>query len=365
MSRLTFEDIILSNKLDIPGIQIKENDFKKFLFEKFDIYLNLIENLEDEPIGIKGIRGTKSSINNHQKKLIKGLKKALDLYFDGKPSDSYIELNKTLNQRLSKYTSLLKFEKHNINSDFFRIRFKKDNYVFSKEELFHIPFELRGKVSTQRFSIPGFPSLYLSNNIYTCWEELKRPNIYEFNAVRLSNSEEIKFLDLVPPKLDKKNLRTVENYKYLMSWPIIISCSIKVKNSSDGFKPEYILPQLLLQWVRNEESTIGIKYWSTNVNVNPTSSVDKFYNYVIPVKSNNNNGICNHLKEIFSTTEPTSWQIEQISNNTPSNSLKQMNYLNEKIRSIELIKGKKTYYNESILGYLEFSLVQKPLLSFD
>lgn len=360
-----FEEIITDSRLNIPIIQNGNIDFKKFLFQKLDDYLDLLEELDEKTLKEHRIGGTKINIIKNQTELVEGIKETIELYLQGKPSDSYIKLNSTLNKRLKKYSSLLNFETYKKESDFFRIRHKKDNYTFSKEQLFHIPYELRGKVNTQRFSIPGFPSLYMSNNIYTCWEELKRPNIYEFNAIRLSNKSELKFLNLVPPKLDLKNLINAENYKYLMTWPIIISCSIKVKNTDDNFKPEYILPQLLLQWIRNEESISGIKYWSTNTMINPTRSSDKLYNYVLPVKSTKEKGICDELKKTFMSSEPTSWQIEQISNHNLNNSLSQMNYLVDKIKTIEISKGKKANYYDSILGYLEYSLVLNKLFDFD
>jgi hypothetical protein len=362
----TFEDLITDGRLNIPAVQNENIDFKKFLFQKLEDYLHLLMELNEDSIKKINVRSSKINIIKNQTELVEGIKETIELYLQGKPSDSYVKLNSTLHKRLKKYSSLLNFETYKTESDFFRIRHKKDNYIFSKEQLFHIPFELRGKVNTQRFSIPGFPSLYMSNNIYTCWEELKRPNIYEFNALRLSNKSELKFLDLVPPKLDLKNLLTVENYKYLMTWPIIISCSIKVKNQDDNFKPEYILPQLLLQWIRNEESISGIKYWSTNTAVNPTKSSDKLYNYVLPVKTTKEKGICDELKEMFKASEPTSWQIEQINNHElQTNSLNQMNYLIEKIKTIEISKGKKANYYDSILGFLEYSLVKSKLFDYD
>ena len=83
---------------------------------------------------------------------------------------------------MKNYQELLNIKVFNKNYSFYRIRIHKTNFTLSQQEFFHIPFNLRGKVKTQRFSIPGFPSLYLGTTIYVCWEELNRPNINEFQA---------------------------------------------------------------------------------------------------------------------------------------------------------------------------------------
>ncbi|WP_293880615.1 MULTISPECIES: hypothetical protein [unclassified Sphingobacterium] len=64
-------------------------------------------------------------------------------------------------------------------ANLFRLRVINQNYPLSKEDLFHIPFDKRSLVSTQRFSISGLPSLYLANSIYVAWEEMKRPSMNE------------------------------------------------------------------------------------------------------------------------------------------------------------------------------------------
>ncbi len=38
------------------------------------------------------------------------------------------------------------------------------NHTYSKNEMFHIPFELRGLVKTNRYSIPGLPCVYLGSS---------------------------------------------------------------------------------------------------------------------------------------------------------------------------------------------------------
>lgn len=37
-----------------------------------------------------------------------------------------------------------------------------------------------------------------------------------------------------------------EVISYLIIWPLMAACSVRVKNTTNTFKPEYIIPQLLL-----------------------------------------------------------------------------------------------------------------------
>ena len=54
----------------------------------------------------------------------------------------------------------------------YRMRISKE--TLSKEKMFHVPFNMREKVSSARFSIPGFPCLYLGTSLEVCWNEIKR-----------------------------------------------------------------------------------------------------------------------------------------------------------------------------------------------
>ena len=74
--------------------------------------------------------------------------------------------------------------------------------------------------------------------------------------------------------LEDRSIRTA----YLLWYPLIASCSYIRVNKKDPFAAEYIIPQLLMQWVRNEmcskqnngcEKLVGIRYFSC-------SSVDEY-----------------------------------------------------------------------------------------
>ena len=71
-----------------------------------------------------------------------------------------------------------------------------------------------------------------------------------------------------------------------MTWPLIASCSIQVNDYTDNFKPEYIIPQFLLQWARDNKEIDGIRYSSTHIERNSLQGHSGLSNLVLPVKEN-------------------------------------------------------------------------------
>lgn len=227
-------------------------------------------------------------------------------------------------------------------------------------EMFHIPFELRGKVIAHRYSIPGFPSLYLGKTLYVAWEELNRPRLDSFQTVMLKSIKPIQFLDLTAIDWGEDNLNS-KAYKYLMTWPLIAACSLKVKDYSNPFKAEYIIPQLLLQWIRENQDLDGIKYNSTHIDTGILNSTGELFNLVLPVKENKDEGYCKQLSSIFEMTETISWQLLECAiggekfDDEPG-----AEEVNRKIPTIEIIKGRKYPYSYSALGSMEFYLDGMP-----
>lgn len=138
--------------------------------------------------------------------------------------------------------------------DYYRTR-TSDKPLISAREMFHTPFELRGLVKTARFSILGFPSLYLTKNMFTSWEETRRSDIETLYASRLRLQRPIALVDLRLRRTFgevKQEEREAAARQYLYTIPLIIACSLKVQRDTDSFKPEYILPQLILHAIIDE-----------------------------------------------------------------------------------------------------------------
>jgi hypothetical protein len=338
----------------------KKDDFKTYLFKQLDEFVSRLKNLKNGINYFDDVHFSVDSILTRQNHLVNQIKESLDYYYDGKPAKAYNSLNDGLSSNVKNFDEILNVKTFSRNSNFYRLRICKENYVLNTDEFFHIPFQKRGKVKTQRFSIPGFPSLYLGTSVYVCWEELNRPDINEFQGVRLINVEEIKVIDLSPPK--NNEVSQYELYKYLMIWPIVLACSVKVKNIEDDFKPEYIIPQLLLQWVRERDDIDGISYQTTHIDFTNSVSEGEFLNIAIPVKEIKTRGLCKVLKQKFEMTYANSIQLEQCSTGgaTFLSSNEYDNPLDSKIKKIELVKGRAFPYSYSILGDFERTLGYMP-----
>lgn len=351
----TLKEFLKNEIFNLPIKQPEKEDFKTFLRKKLDDYIDKLEN-ELEFLELERRRYSKSEILDLQKRLVNHIKKALEKYYMGKPSEAFSEIKKGLDSSNKNYKEVLRIRNFNKNNDFYRIRCHKENFLLPSKDFFHIPFELRGKVKTQRFSIPGFPSLYISTSLYVCWEELNRPNISEFQVVRLNNNKILKIVDLTPPRSEEDNYNTY--YKYLMLWPVILACSISVRNYDDSFKPEYILPQLLLQWVREEKEIDGIAYQTTHMDFSNCLSKGEFLNIVLPVSNSKIRGLCDDLKNKFKITEAASINLA----NGESKFIGKPRYREkETIKEIELVKGRSINYSTSIFGKLEMVLSEMDL----
>lgn len=207
---------------------------------------------------------------------------------------------------------------------FYRMRKMDTFYLLKKEEMLHIPFNKRAKVENQRFSLSGFPCLYLGSSAYLCWEELNRPNHLKANTSAFIAEKDIKILDLTfPERLGKE----MDIYKLIL----VFACSLK-KQTIDNrtFKEEYIIPQALLHSLieynyNNRHNTIdGILYISTHYKSEYTifDDVKLFYNLVMPTQQYKSKSVnlekeyCEELCSLFQYTEPIS--INQLQINQPA-----------------------------------------------
>ena len=147
-----------------------------------------------------------------------------------------------------------------------------------------------------------------------------------------------------------------------MTFPLIIACSIKVKDTNSIFKPEYIIPQILLQWIRENEDIDAIKYSSTHLKYDSKKLDDDLFNIVLPVKENKDRGLCSRLKNTFNMSDIISKQLIDFSSGGDNffYDCEESAKIDKKISSLEIIKGKRLPYSHSILGRMELLLENMP-----
>lgn len=278
------------------------------------------------------------------------LKKAVKHYLDGFPSRSYIEfacvmdvLTKTP-LKIYQNDAMGKFENENNRNlydvlNLFRVTCVYDNRPYTRERVFHTPYNLRSKVSTSRYSIAGYPSLYLGTSLSLCCEEIHTDpymdntlaSLFKLERTSGYTNTHIQIIELgIKPQdflyeennnennqrqryIDKNLLKKNDvKYAYLMWYPLIAACSYIRTNKKDPFAAEYIIPQLLMQWVRSEidsekyddyDQLIGIRYFSCA----SVRASDMGFNYVFPTSGQQKSAdvpYCSVLADAFRLTAP-------------------------------------------------------------
>lgn len=202
--------------------------------------------------------------------------------------------------------------------DFYRIRQGDlrikpgDDKKNKKAELFHIKDGNRHLIGAYRFSIPGFPCLYLTSDFELGWFESGMPKQFSYcrmhievrgeNAMRLIDisNRPVDLLSsmhvwILNARSNLDELHKIYNYflNYIIIYPLAAACSIKVKNRNNKFVEEYVIPQMLMNWVRENNKFDGIRYKSS-LNTTLVQGMSAI-NIALPVKKFRADGLCENL----------------------------------------------------------------------
>ncbi|MEZ2603415.1 hypothetical protein [Kluyvera intermedia] len=312
-------DSLFSDDYLNPPFDLKKDIVTDFN-ERCDKFIELIESHEyDNKTGLRidlllnRVNELKLGIDKCLKKFLSGdIKSAYEIF------ESMLEPDR-INKHILHVTVPLK-SICNDDQQLYRVR-KSDSPLLTKNEIFHIPFSNRHLVSAQRYSVAGLPCLYLGTSLYVCWQEMNKP---DFDKLYISafTTEDVnsRILNFAPSLLNEvyegdessKNL-TQRKASYLTLWPLIIACSFIRKHNDSKFIQEYIIPNLLMQWVsqRKQSPIVGISYFSTRMKKSKNSR--KSINVVFPPKANYNqtadNEFSPQLSSLFYFTPPVSWQV--------------------------------------------------------
>lgn len=342
ISSSTFKDIMNDENLFLP-IRWDGLDFLSTLDSLFNYYIKKLEtaqkaNMSDSNILKVDIEGIK---------IVCGLiKSTMQYYLNGFPSKAFNYFMAVMNELMR--TPLQIYQKsafeqfdnsRNRNNDslqLFRVVCVGDNKPYSRSRVFHTPYNMRSKVSTSRYSIAGYPSLYLGTSLELCCEEIHINPHYDFTLAsmfKLERSEtytnthiEVVELGVKPQDFVNRELNN-EYYRrlipidllnkketksaYLLWYPLIAACSYIRTNKKDPFAAEYIIPQLLMQWVRSEigmknkeqNHLMGIRYFSCA----SVKASNMGFNYVFPTSGQQKSPslpYCSVLTKVFRMTNP-------------------------------------------------------------
>lgn len=337
------EELFKNIRLDLPYIETDDKrSFSYHYRQRMQFYLNELHSIPE-----KVLNGfNKKQFISLSSNIVEEILQVLDLYFNGFPSQAYIRFKNLVESpqlimRLTNWRTIsldtnttLYRTKREFNYRCDSSRSNPNGFVkhVAPLSLFHVPFERRKAIGTNRFSIPGFPCIYLSGSLHTSWSEAMTDKKQSFHAACFRNHRPVYIVDLIPLKFTIPvsgtidYLGTLYNHNdfsdalqdYAIIFPLVAACHTKIIYTEEyigevKFKSEYIIPQLLLQWYRDKHILVdGIRYLSCTAEARfPHSVFDKF-NYVIPVLDLKEEGYCNSLlhnysaTDVYSQLEPTS-----------------------------------------------------------
>lgn len=201
----------------------------------------------------------------------------------------------------------------------------QDEQRESRTKLFHISMKEREKISSCRFSLAGTPCLYLSTGLELAWYECGMPNKFSYCQFRLSEeSGPLRLFDLsgrpaaflsslVNPILDYQRQGKVheraygEIARYILTYPIVAACSLRVRDRGCNYVEEYAFPQMLMQWVRQSDVFDGVQYRSARYTclVEGVCAV----NIALPVKKFREDGLDEKLTSSLEVSEVAYFEV--------------------------------------------------------
>lgn len=286
------------------------NTFRAELDYVLDSFYNLIKSADC----LGGYNGYYSIYHDDIKTTINSIKKCVKMYLFGDIHSSY----NIFYYRWRILTERIENSITNIaeGDTYFKIR-TTDEKKLGRKDLFHIPFNKRGIIGNNRFSISGYPCLYLGRSIYTCWEELRRPSISNTWVTAFKFQKEMNVLDL---RLCREIKTPAEEEGYYMLLPYILASSIRTHEENVAFKPEYIIPQMLTHSVikngHKSQKYFGVIYTSTRRFIGTSLDGMRVYdNLAIPVMTNKKSEYCKEMASFLQETDPICFEHELLKGN--------------------------------------------------
>lgn len=375
---IKYDDLVL--KIRVILNQTEENDFSERLNQAFKQTIELVKygvSFAYAPYERQNQKKTVETIPYEKFKdalemNMELVKRVVASYLKGNLFDSICAINEWWKKVVSE--GAFPYAPVREGYTYYRTRLKESTTIFQEKDMFHVPFDKRGNVTTKRYSIPGYPCLYLGKSIYVCWEEMRRPALSDFATSAFKAQEDIYMLDL---RLRKKMYSHENCLYFLYMLPILIGCSFKVRAEEDNFKPEYILPQILLHVIivqHQNGETVEKPNSSENISIEgivynsvaASSEEFNFTNYlttyyladciVLPVKIQDDNKwqYCQNLAKKFKISTPKYYENEYIKDSLAFLKVCIRDYLDAYANESEHAVIKKRYEN-SYFSFMEKS----------
>lgn len=251
--------------------------------------------------------------------ICKEIPAVLEIYDQGFIKNAY-EKSSGLFEKVKPFF-ITRFSWRDSCGSFYRIRqgdFRIKDGMDSKKqkmELFHIKREKRNRIGAYRYSVSGYPCLYLASNKELAWFESGMPKKFSYCQMRIDENGEnaLRLIDFTNRPVDfltnvniwlqnaRKRGDADEQYvyelilRYIITYPFAAACSVKVKDRDSKFVEEYIFPQLFMQWIRESDKIDGVRYKSS-LNTNLVQGMGAI-NIALPVKEFREDGLDKNLTD--------------------------------------------------------------------
>lgn len=265
--------------------------------EKLGFYKELVAvidtnefSIEPDYVFFKG-SFTKARLNNIVERIIESYMRILQLCYKG----DFLYAGKLLyqmllckNSKLRKYLiepyiNYLDYKVFN-SSVFYRMR--DEELGKPVDDCSHVPYNKICKIDSNRFSLQGLPCLYLADSLETANQECHEVKegsqrwVSEFVPIKMFALTDLRFRGL---KIES-NMDKYDAFKLLISFPMRLLCSFKVKDNDHKFHEEYLFPQLLshLILVYLKEHPDDKLFNGTEGILFDSTQNDNGYNLIIP-----------------------------------------------------------------------------------
>ncbi|MBQ9231196.1 MAG: RES domain-containing protein [Prevotella sp.] len=235
--------------------------------------------------------------------LIKNLRKTINEYLNGKLASAY----SSFKDAMELIKSLLPIKTIH-NRIFYRMR--ANGGITDIKEFYHIPFDKIYLSQSERFSIEGYPCLYLGYSKHVCEIEVSGGSLAKFALKEPLDN----ILDLTLGQGDgKKDIPEIDLVKI---YPLIASCYIvpfysimqkkECRPDKSFFREEYIIPQLLTLYLKEEGIANGIIYYSVkDPNLDLQGIGEKDFRNLVLFTNRENNTNENYDNELISKFDIT------------------------------------------------------------
>lgn len=299
------QEELFNKMLELAPSEYNDVDFLDHCRDLLGRYRSLLH--EYEPQG-ENILGKIEAVIDKANGYCDSLLSCIEDYYKGLYSKSYSTLKGCLDS-LPKWKAT-----HKLSA--YRMRVVEEGTTPTFEGMFHIPYDKRGIIKTQRYSAPGLPCLYLGFTPHVCWEEMGCPEFERTFVSRYMPNDVYMYLPFCLPEISEWKKAALADKKFLddlLYFPFVIVSMVKVAKPSVHFKPEYIIPQMIVQWLLEsrtpeddpKKKPIGVLYTSVHYDRDiADGAFVLFQNLAIPCYYQEEKKYSYSLAKLFRYTEP-------------------------------------------------------------